>query len=129
MEATLDPLPGDCGDSGHTLVTQVVGFMATTNLEVRMTGDLVLMSKKSYPATYVTSRHEIEHQVAMEANHAFGKLVSDNRFIYDPAQKRLTYRSMLVSRSTTPNLPATAIGVEASSPAPQAPRGDPHPQA
>jgi hypothetical protein len=92
--------------------------VGTAILEVRMTGDLVLMSKKSYPATYVTSRNEIEHQVAMEANHAFGKLVSDSRFIYDPAQKRLTCRSMLVTQSTTPNLPATAIGVEASSNSP-----------
>jgi hypothetical protein len=92
--------------------------VGTAVLEVRMTGDFVLMTKKSYPATYATNRGEIEHQVANEANHAFGKLVNDNRFIFDPAQKRLTYRSMLVSQSTTPNMPATAIGAEISSNSP-----------
>lgn len=83
-----------------------------------MTGDLILMTQQLYPATYGTNRGEIEHQVQREANHAFGKLVNDNRFIFDPGQKRLTYRSMLVSQSTTPNLPATAIGVEMSSNSP-----------
>jgi hypothetical protein len=92
--------------------------VGTAVLEVRMTGDFVLMTKKAYPATYVTQRREIEHQVTMEANHAFGKLVSDNRFIFDPAKKSLTYRSMLVSQSTTPNAAATAIGVEMSSNSP-----------
>jgi len=92
--------------------------VGTATLEVRMTGDLVLMTQRLYPATYGTNRGEIEHQVQREANHAFGKLISDNRFIFDPGQKRLTYRSMLVSQSTTPNLPATAIGVEMSSNSP-----------
>ena len=80
-----------------------------------MTGDLVLMIMQAYPATYVTSRREIEHQVNAEVNHALGKPVSDSRFIFEPAQKKLTYRSMLVSQSTTPNMPATALGVEMSS--------------
>lgn len=92
--------------------------VGTATLEVRMTGDLVLMTQRLYPATYGTNRGEIEHQVQREANHAFGKLVNDNRFIFDPGQKRLTYRSMLVSQSTTPDLPATAIGVEMSSNSP-----------
>lgn len=92
--------------------------VGTAVLEVRMTGDLILMTQQLYPATYGTNRGEIEHQVQHEANHAFGKLVNDNRFIFDPAQKRLTYRSMLVSQSTTPYLPATAIGVEMSSNSP-----------
>jgi hypothetical protein len=54
----------------------------------------------------------------MEAHQAFGKLVNDNRFIFDPKEKRLTYRSMLVTQSTTPNAAATAIGVEMSSNSP-----------
>ncbi|HKP63194.1 MAG TPA: hypothetical protein VJV78_40935 [Polyangiales bacterium] len=44
--------------------------------------------------------------------------MSDNRFIFDPAQKRVTLRSMLVSQSKTPNSPATAVGVEMSSNSP-----------
>jgi hypothetical protein len=92
--------------------------VGTAVLEIRMTGDFVLMTKKAYPATFATNRGEIEHQMTSTANHAFGKLVSDNRFIFDPTQKRLTYRSMLVSQSTTPNAAATAVGVEMSSNAP-----------
>jgi hypothetical protein len=92
--------------------------VGTAVLEVRMTGDFVLMSQKKYPATYLTLKPEIEHQITSEANHAFGKLVNDNRFIYDAKEKRLTYRSMLVSQSTTPDIPATALGVEMSSNSP-----------
>jgi hypothetical protein len=92
--------------------------VGTAIVEVRMTGDILLMSKRSYPATFITNRGEVEHQVTHEANHAFGKLISDNRYIFDPAQKRVTFRSMLVSQSKTPNLPATAIGVEMSTNAP-----------
>jgi hypothetical protein len=87
-------------------------------VEVRMTGDVVLTTKKAYPALYVTSRGELEAQVTKEANHAFGKLVSDNRYVYDVVGKKLTMRSMLVSQSNTPNTLATAIGVEMSSNSP-----------
>jgi hypothetical protein len=54
-------------------------------------------------------------QVTREANHAFGQLIQDSRFIYDPAKKQVTWRSMLVSQSTTPNSVSTAIGVEVNS--------------
>lgn len=81
-------------------------------IEVRMTGDVILMTKKQYPVTYVTSRGEIEVQVTREANHAFGQLIDDLRFIYDPAKKQVTLRSMLVIQSNVPNSWATAIGVE-----------------
>ncbi|MEO8057196.1 MAG: LysM peptidoglycan-binding domain-containing protein [Burkholderiales bacterium] len=84
-------------------------------IEFRMTGDVVMMSRKAYPALYVTSRQEIEAQVTSEMNHAFGKLVQDNRFIFNPADGTVTVRSMLVSQSKTPNTISTAIGVEASS--------------
>ncbi len=84
-------------------------------IEFRMTGDVVIMSRKAYPALYVTSRAEIEAQVTHEMNHAFGKLVQDNRFIFNPADRSVTVRSMLVSQSKTPNTVSTAIGVETSS--------------
>jgi hypothetical protein len=91
--------------------------VGTAILEVRLTGDFVLMSQKTYPATYVT-RSDVEHQITAEANNAFAKLMSDQRFIFDPKEKKVTYRSMLVTQSTTPNLPATAVGVEMSSTSP-----------
>ena len=89
--------------------------IGTAIIEVRMTGDVILMTKKEYPVTYVTSRGELELQVTREANHAFGQLIQDSRFIYDPAKKQVTWRSMLVSQSTTPNSVSTAIGVEMNS--------------
>jgi hypothetical protein len=45
-------------------------------------------------------------------------LVSDNRYIYDPAEKRVAFRSMLVSQSNTPEAPSSAIGVEMNSQSP-----------
>lgn len=86
--------------------------VGTAIIEIRMTGDVVLMTKKAYPATFITSRGELELQLVNEANTTLGKLVSDSRFVFDPFEKRLTYRSMLVSQSTTPNMPSSAIGVE-----------------
>jgi hypothetical protein len=82
-------------------------------LEVRMTGDVLLMSQRTYPALYVTQRQEIEAQVVTQANHAFGALVNDSRLVYDSKQRTLTYRSMLVSQSNVPNSVATAVGVQA----------------
>lgn len=58
----------------------------TALIEFRMSGDVLLMSRKAYPALYVTSRQEIEAQVTREMNHAFGMLVQDSRFIFNPPQ-------------------------------------------
>ncbi len=69
---------------------------------MRMTGDAILMTKKTYPALYVTQRREIESQVVNQANLAFGSLVNDKRLIYDAGENKLTYRSMLVSQSNVP---------------------------
>jgi LysM repeat protein len=87
-------------------------------MEIRMTGDIVLMTQKAYPAVYVTQRREIELQVTSQANKAFNALVSDTRLIYDSRDGRLTYRSMLVTSSTTPNAPTTAVGVQFDSNSP-----------
>jgi hypothetical protein len=87
-------------------------------VEVRMTGDVLLMTKRRYPAVFLGSRGDVELQVTQAANHAYGKLVSDNRYIFEPVQKRITFRSMLVSQSNTPNAPSTAIGFEVSSNSP-----------
>jgi len=92
--------------------------VGTAIIEYRMSGDVLLRSSKSYPATYVTSRNEIEVQATNELHHAFGKLISDNRFNYDPEKKQVTVRTMMVSQSNTPNVPATAIGLEMSSNSP-----------
>jgi hypothetical protein len=90
----------------------------TAIIETRMTGDILFMTKKAYPVTYVTSRGELELQVTREANTSLGKLISDNRYVVDPVNKNVTFRSMLVSQSNNPGLVATAIGVEVSSNSP-----------
>lgn len=87
-------------------------------LEMRMTGDLLLMTRRSYPALYVTQRREIELQVVGDANRSFDALVSDTRLVYDGLNNRLTYRSMLVTKSTTPNMPTSAIGLQIDSASP-----------
>lgn len=93
----------------------------TATIEFRMTGDIVLMTDKRYPATYVSNGGRLETQISQQANVAFGQLIGDTRFIYDSKKKEVTVRSMLVSQSTTPNAPATAVGVEfgSSSPVPK----------
>lgn len=90
----------------------------TATIEFRMTGDVVLMTDKRYPATYVSNGGRLETQISQQANVAFGQLVGDTRFIYDSKKKEVTVRSMLVSQSTTPNAAATAVGVEFSSSSP-----------
>ncbi|WP_437277930.1 LysM domain-containing protein [Sorangium sp. So ce375] len=84
----------------------------------RTNGDIFLMTKKSYPAIYVTQRKQIELQVTDEANQNFGKLIGDKRYIFDPERKIVTFRSMLVSQSNAPDTVATAFGVEMSSESP-----------
>lgn len=70
-------------------------------MEVRMTGDILLMTQKTYPAVYVTQRREVELQVTSQANRAFGTLFNDTRLVYDSRENRLTYRSMFVTQSST----------------------------
>jgi hypothetical protein len=54
-------------------------------MEMRMTGDVLIMTQRTYPAVYVTQR-KLEAQVVSQANHALGALVSDSRFIFDEAE-------------------------------------------
>ena len=112
----LDRLPNESSPIALKYKLDDIKFpprdVGTAIIEVRMTGDVILMTKKQYPVTYVTSRGEIELQVTREANYAFGQLIDDCRFIYDPAKKQVTLRSMLVSQSNVPGAVSTAIGVE-----------------
>lgn len=87
-------------------------------LEVKMSGDIFLMSKKSYPANYVTQRRELEVQVVNQANRAVNSLINDLRLIYDSNNKTLTYRSMLVAKGNLPHSASTAVGVEIDSGSP-----------
>jgi hypothetical protein len=87
-------------------------------LEMKLAGDVILTSKKTYPAVYVTQRREIEAQAVTEANHAFGSLLTDTKLAYDAANNTMTYRSMLVSQSNFPGAVATAVGIQVDSNSP-----------
>jgi LysM repeat protein len=84
-------------------------------LEMKLAGDVVLTSKRTYPAVYVTQRREIEAQAVMAANHAFGRLLAETELSYNAPSNTMTYRSMLVSQSHVANAPATAVGVQMDS--------------
>jgi hypothetical protein len=89
--------------------------IGVATVSVAMTGDVLLTGKESYPANYVVSGGKLEGQLSSEANHAFGKLVNENTYSYEPSQKRITMKSMLITQSSTPNTPAAAVGVEVDS--------------
>lgn len=72
-------------------------------IQAQISGDVVLTRRMGYPAVYLTSRREIETQFIRESDQAYGQLVGDNRFIYDPQTQRVTWRSMLVTKSNHPN--------------------------
>jgi LysM repeat protein len=88
----------------------------TAIIEIKMFGILVIKSHPSRVGGYTLMNWK-EHEIQMtrEMNHAFGTLVSDNRFIFNDQTKAITVRSMLVSKSNTPNTPATAIGIQMDS--------------
>lgn len=74
-----------------------------------------MATKESYPSIYVTQGRDIEVLVTQEANRALNDLLSKLTILYEPAQNKMTLRSMLISRSSTPHLPAFAIGGQVSS--------------
>lgn len=87
-------------------------------MEIKMTGSVVVMSKKKYPSLYVTKRRELEMQAVQRINQAFSSLLSDVQLVYDEKERKLTYRSMLVTQSRHPNAWATAVGVQMDSSSP-----------
>jgi hypothetical protein len=89
--------------------------VGAATVRVSMSGDVLLVSKESYPATLVVGGGKLEAQLHSEANHTFGKLVSENSYTYDPKTKQVTLKSMLVTQSNTPNTPTAAAGVEVAS--------------
>jgi len=84
------------------------GFKA----ELKLQGDLLMVSDQAYPAVYVTQRKELELQMAQRANAALGTLLGDNRIIFDAQSRIVTLRSMLISSSSTPGVSSSGIGVE-----------------
>jgi hypothetical protein len=83
-----------------------------------MSGEVLLKSKDSFPATVLISKEDLEAQVSRDANYAFGKLVGEQKFVFEPSTKRVTLSSTLIAQSNVPNTVATAIGVEVASDSP-----------
>lgn len=101
----------------YTLKEQQTVETPAATIEVQLTGDVLLMASSSATLTHSMSDQKTEVKATSAMHHAFGELVSDNRFIFDPKKNECTIRSMLVSQSTSPGMPttATAVGVEMSS--------------
>jgi hypothetical protein len=92
--------------------------IGTAVIQVKLSGEVLLKSKDSYPATLVVSTEDLEAQISRDANYAFGKLISEQKFAYEPASKKVTVSSMLITQSNVPNTVATAVGVEMASDSP-----------
>lgn len=108
----------------YSLPTHPVATLDTpaARVEFAVQGNVLMMTRKAYPVTYVRSDLRIESQVQYEADRALGALIGgDNRVIFDPKTKQVTVRSMLVSLSNQREMPTTALGVEmdASNPIPK----------
>jgi hypothetical protein len=99
----------------HSWPPQDIG---TAVIRVVMSGEVLLKTKESYSANVVVSGGDIEGQIARDANHAFGKLIAEQKFGFEPTTKKVTLSSMLISQSNVPNTVAMAIGTELSSDSP-----------
>ncbi len=87
-------------------------------VEMKMSGNVLLTSNQSFPITYVTNKRSIETKISQQANHAFGKLISDIKVSFDEKTRAVKLGASLISSSNTPNVPTTAVGVEISSNSP-----------
>lgn len=99
----------------HALPPQDIG---TAVIELKMSGEVLLRTRETYSPSVLVSREDLEVQISREANHAFGTLVSEQKFTYDPSTKKVTLSSMLISQSNVPNSVAVAVGTEVSSGSP-----------
>ncbi|TAA48555.1 LysM peptidoglycan-binding domain-containing protein [Corallincola spongiicola] len=87
-------------------------------VEAKLKGTVSLSSIESFPVNYVVNKKQVEAKITEQANHAFGSLMSETKLAFDSSKNSLTLGSKLVSRSTTPNVPTTAVGIELSSDSP-----------
>lgn len=87
-------------------------------VEIKLEGSVALSSVEKYPVDYVVNKKQLEAKVTEQANHALGSLIGETKLNYDETRKTLTLGCKLVTKSKTPNLPSTAVGVEMSSNSP-----------
>ena len=93
-------------------------FLPNAIVEIKMTGNICLSSIESYPVNYVVNNKKLEASVTSQANNAFVSLLAETKLAFDQNTKNLTLGSKLVSKSTTPNIPSTAVGIEFGSNSP-----------
>lgn len=84
-------------------------------IEVKLQGIVSLSSIESFPVDYIVNKKQIGIKVTEQANHAFGILISETDLSYDSSKNKLTLGSKLVSKSATPNVATSAVGIELSS--------------
>lgn len=99
-------------------ITQAPIILPNAIVEIKITGNICLSSTEAYPVNYVVNDENLEATVTSQANAAFSSLLAETKLAYDDKTKSLTIGSKIVSKSTTPNVPSTAVGVEISSNSP-----------
>jgi len=87
-------------------------------VEIKMQGSISLSSIESYPVNYVVNNKQLETKVTSAANKAFSSLIAETKLAFDQKTKNLTLGTKIISKSTTPNTPSTAVGVELTSNSP-----------
>lgn len=79
-------------------------------VEMRMTGDILLVSRNTYPALYVTQLRQVELQLNNAANGVVQQMFSDVRATFDGRNGRLELRAM--AGASTGAWTAVAAGVD-----------------
>ncbi|XQW86451.1 LysM peptidoglycan-binding domain-containing protein [Thalassotalea piscium] len=99
-------------------ITQPPIILPNAIVEVKMTGSVTLSSVEKYPVNYVVNDKKLETTITTQANHAFGALLGETKLAFDEKTKKLTLGSKIISKSSTPNAPSSAVGIELSSNSP-----------
>jgi len=100
------------------LITSVgPGYVAKISIK----GSVVLKSRQGTPMVQSSMKPGVKTTRQVMAENAFTTLMSEHEIQYDAKAGTVKLGSMLVSKSTTPNLPSFASGIEmsASSPIPK----------
>ncbi|WP_435237179.1 LysM peptidoglycan-binding domain-containing protein [Psychromonas sp. PT13] len=85
-------------------------------IEIKLKGNIVLSTQNSYPINYVINNKQLETKVNSSANNAFSSLTSETKVAIDG--NKVTVGSKIISKSSKPNVPSTAIGIQMSSNSP-----------
>ena len=92
--------------------------LPNATIEIKMQGSISLSSIESYPVNYVVNNKQLETKVTSAANKAFTSLITETKLAFDQKTTNLTLGIKIISQSTTPTPPSTAVGIELNSNSP-----------